>query len=189
MLSQRNGHSALQIHTWNDLFSGASTAKIRTKNSGVRKTENTATTAKKPRSLTPAKKARTLLHEEAELLDGVLGVGPHLPREEAIPSTDYAGPARSRRREARWKIQSAVGGRPPEGVSVPCSLAPLCFHGLPSVRWSRRRPRLRVPVYDCLLGLRCRREARHAVQVQFTMLHFFTPARKWKYSFFFYNNI
>jgi hypothetical protein len=83
------------------------------------------------RSLTPAKKARTLLHEEAELLDGVLGVGPHLPREEAIPSTDYAGPARSRRREARWKIQSAVGGRPPEGVFVPCSLAPLCFHGLP----------------------------------------------------------
>ena len=97
MLSQRNGHTALQIHTWNDLFSGASTAKIRTKNSEVRKTEHRNIRKEAPRNgakLHSSKKARTLLHKEAELLDGVLGIGPHC----------------SGKRRSRAQIRRARGG-------------------------------------------------------------------------------
>lgn len=68
-------HRAPQIRTWNVLLSGASTAKIHPNNPHL------VRSPQEPGQLEPKTKAHThaptLVHEEGELLDGVVGGGPH----------------------------------------------------------------------------------------------------------------
>jgi hypothetical protein len=104
---------------------------------GSQKGKNAARIARKrretARSFASARKARTLLHEEAELLDGVLGVSPHCrgkrrsraPIRRARRGTGGAKRGRFSRR--------SEGGCPPLVVCAPVGAFALLFQGLASV--------------------------------------------------------
>lgn len=146
---------------------------------GSQKGKNAARIARKrretARSFASARKARTLLHEEAELLHGVLGVNPHCrgkrrsraPIRRARRGTGGAKRGRFSRR--------SEGGCPPLVVCAPVGAFALLFQGLASVYgWSRSRLKSELKCAVCRVvcfgaggGKRASRR---------TQLHFFASA-------------